>query len=161
MNCAERKHYAFIFLSFWCKTSSEVISARKTGISWSCICIMSILCGFCRSQRIALEFFCYICWVFHFLLLLYSLQVVSDSVTPWTAARQAPPSCTISQSLLKLMSIESVIPSNHLILCHPLLLPSIFPNIRADKQIKPRRVLECTNRKTRPLSSFPPPHCSY
>ena len=51
--------------------------------------------------------------------------------TPWTAARQASQSFTISWSLLKLMSIESVMPSNHLILCHPLLLlPSIFPSIR-------------------------------
>ena len=51
--------------------------------------------------------------------------------TPWTAARQASLSFTISQSLLKLMSIEWVIPSNHLILCHPLLLlPSVFPSIR-------------------------------
>ena len=51
--------------------------------------------------------------------------------TPWTAARQASLSFTISRSLLKLMSIESVIPSNHLILCCPLLLlPSIFPSIR-------------------------------
>ena len=52
-------------------------------------------------------------------------------VTPRTAACQASLSITISQSLLKLMSIESVMPSNHLILCHPLLLlPSIFPVIR-------------------------------
>ena len=51
--------------------------------------------------------------------------------TPWTAACQASLSITNSQSLLKLMPIESVIPSNHLILCHPLLLPpSIFPSIR-------------------------------
>ena len=51
--------------------------------------------------------------------------------TPWTAARQASLSFTISQSSLKLMSIESVMPSNHLILCRPLLLlPSVFPNIR-------------------------------
>ena len=50
---------------------------------------------------------------------------------PWTAARQASLSITNSQSLLKLMSIESVMPSNHLILCRPLLLPpSIFPSIR-------------------------------
>ena len=56
---------------------------------------------------------------------------MSDSETPWTAARQASLSITNSQSLLKLMSIESVMPSNHLILCHPrLLLPSIFPSIR-------------------------------
>ena len=52
-------------------------------------------------------------------------------MTPWTAARQAFLSITNSQSLLKLMSIESVMPSNHLILCCPLLLPtSIFPSIR-------------------------------
>ena len=51
-------------------------------------------------------------------------------VTPWTAAGQASLSMTNSWSLLKLMSGESVMPSNHLILCHPLLLPSIFPNIR-------------------------------
>ena len=52
-------------------------------------------------------------------------------VTPWTAARQASLSSTISQSLLKLMSVESVMLSNHLNLGHPLLLlPSIFPSIR-------------------------------
>ena len=51
--------------------------------------------------------------------------------TSWTAAHQASLSITNSQSLLKLMAIESVMPSNHLILCHPLLLlPSIFPSIR-------------------------------
>ena len=51
--------------------------------------------------------------------------------TPWTAARQASLSLTISWSLLKLISIESVMPSNHLILCRPfLLLPSVFPSIR-------------------------------
>ena len=54
-----------------------------------------------------------------------------DSATTWTAARQVSLSITNSQSLPKLMSIESVMPSNHLILCHPLLLPlSIFPSIR-------------------------------
>ena len=54
-----------------------------------------------------------------------------DSATPWTAAYQASLSITSSQSLHKLMSIELVISSNHLILCHPLLLlPSIFPSIR-------------------------------
>ena len=52
-------------------------------------------------------------------------------MTPWTAARQASLSITNSQSLLKLMSIESVMPSNHLILCHPLFLPpSILPSIK-------------------------------
>ena len=52
------------------------------------------------------------------------------SVTPRTAARQASLSCTISQSCLKLMSIELVMPSSHLILCPLLFLPSIFPSIR-------------------------------
>ena len=51
-------------------------------------------------------------------------------MTPWTAACQASLSITNSRSLLKLMSIESVILSNHLILCYPLLLPSVFPSIR-------------------------------
>ena len=59
------------------------------------------------------------------------LSCVRLFVTPWTAARQASLSITNSGSLPKLMSIESVMPSNHLILCCPLLLlPSIFPSIR-------------------------------
>ena len=59
-----------------------------------------------------------------------SLSRVRLFATPWTAAPQASLSFTISQSLLKLMSIESMMPSNHLILCHPLLLSSVFPSIR-------------------------------
>ena len=60
-----------------------------------------------------------------------SLSHVWPFVTPWTAACQASLYITNSWSLLKLMSIESVMPSNHLILCHlPLFLPSIFPSIR-------------------------------
>ena len=56
---------------------------------------------------------------------------MSDSATPWTVACHAPLSFTISQSLLKFMSIELVMSFDHLILCHPfLLLPSIFPSIR-------------------------------
>ena len=62
--------------------------------------------------------------------MLFSHSVISNSATPWTAAHQASLSITKSQSLLKLMSIESVMPSNHLILCHPLLLLlSIFLSI--------------------------------
>ena len=61
----------------------------------------------------------------------FSRSVVPDSATPWTAAHQASLSITNSQSLLELMSIELVMPSNHFILCRPLLLmPSIFPSIR-------------------------------
>ena len=65
---------------------------------------------------------------------IYSIQSLSCVwlfVTPWTAAHQASLSIPNPQSLLKLMSIESVMPSNHLSLCHPLLFPpSIFPRIR-------------------------------
>ena len=61
----------------------------------------------------------------------FSRSVVSHSATPWTAAHQASLSITNSRSLLKLISIVSVMPSNHLILCRPVLLPpSIFPSIR-------------------------------
>ena len=60
-----------------------------------------------------------------------SLSCVQLFATPWTAACQASLSITKSQNLLKLMSTETVMPPNHLILCHPLLLlPSIFPSIR-------------------------------
>ena len=68
------------------------------------------------------------CWSFSSVLLLSRVQLF---VTPWIAAHQASLSITNSQSLLKLMSFELVMPSNHLILCCPvLLLPSIFPSIR-------------------------------
>ena len=67
-------------------------------------------------------------------LILSSVQLLSHIclfATPWTAARQASLSVTNSQSLLKLMFIKLVMPSNNLIICHPLLfLPSIFPSIR-------------------------------
>ena len=58
------------------------------------------------------------------------LSHVQLFVTPWTAARQSSLFITNSQSLVKPMSVESVMPSNHLVLCHPLLLPSVFPSIR-------------------------------
>ena len=73
--------------------------------------------------------------VFHYTPLFQFISVQSLSrvqlfATPWTTARQASLSITNSQSLPKLMSIESVTPSNHLILCCPLLPSSIFPSIR-------------------------------
>ena len=65
---------------------------------------------------------------------IYFCSVVSNSATPWSAACQASRSITNSRSLLKLISMELVMPSNHLILCRPLLLlPSIFPSIRVFK----------------------------
>ena len=88
-----------------------------------------------------LSWFAMHCGIFHLILLCFkfkfsfaivqSLSCVWLFVTPWTAACQAFLSFTISWSLLKLMSIELVMPSKHLILCCPLLLlPSIFPSIR-------------------------------
>ena len=66
-----------------------------------------------------------------------SLSRVRLSVTPWTAARQASLSITNPRSLLKFMPIESVMPSNHLILCCPLLLlPSVFPRIKAFSRVR-------------------------
>ena len=65
------------------------------------------------------------------IVVIQSIRHVQLFATPWTATCQASLSFTISRSLLKLMSIELLMPSNHLILCHPfLLLPSIFPSIR-------------------------------
>ena len=70
--------------------------------------------------------FCFSC-----IFVVQSLRCVRLFETPWTAACQASLSFAISQSFITLMSIEDVMPSNHLILCHPLLLlPSIFPSIR-------------------------------
>ena len=65
--------------------------------------------------------------------------------TPWTAAHQASLSITSSRNLPKFMSIELVMPSNHLILCHPLLLPSVFPRIRvfSNESVLPIRWPKC------------------
>ena len=70
-------------------------------------------------------------WATVHIVVVQSLSHVRLFATPWTVAHQDSLSLTVSQSLLKLLSIESVVPSNHLILCRPLLLlPSIFPSIR-------------------------------
>ena len=72
-----------------------------------------------------------LCTEYSIAVVVQSLNHVTLFTTPWTAAYQASLSFTISQSLLKIKSIESIMPSNHLILCHPLLsLLSIFPSIR-------------------------------
>ena len=74
-----------------------------------------------------------------------SLSHVLLFATPWTAAHQASLSITISWGLLKLMSIKSVMPSNHFVLCCPLLLPSIFPSISAfsnESALQVAKVLE-------------------
>ena len=75
----------------------------------------------CAKQKVLIQLFSSVQWLSH----------VRFFVSPWTAACQTSLSITNSRSLLKLMSIESVMPSNHPVLCRPLLLlPSIFPTIR-------------------------------
>ena len=74
-------------------------------------------------------------FIFYLLFVVLSLSGHRLFTTPWTAACQASISFTNSQSLLKLMSFESVMPSNHLILCCPLLLPSIFPSISFSNEL--------------------------
>ena len=82
---------------------------------WHVISMESFLLLFLKKEDVVVE----------------SFSRVRLFLTPWTAAHQAPLFFTISQSLLKLVSIELVMPSNHLVLCHPLLLlPSIFPSLR-------------------------------
>ena len=86
----------------------------------ACCCLLSFPCGHSSP-----------CSVLSFFVAVQSLSHVRLFATPWAAARQASLSFTISWSLFKLLSIELVMPSNHLILCHPLfLLPSVFPSIR-------------------------------
>ena len=77
------------------------------------ICLCSL--GYCRQFSVVI---------------VQSLSCVGLFVTPWTASCQASRSFAVSLSLLKLVSIESMMPSNHLILCCPLLLPSVFPSVR-------------------------------
>ena len=85
-----------------------------------CICMIDSLC-YAEDTNTTLQIT--ISWV-------QSLSHVQLFATPWAAAHQASLFITNSWSLLKLMSIASVMPSNHLVLCCPLLLPSIFPSIR-------------------------------
>ena len=92
------------------------------------------ICQCCSTYYVICTIIILFCKWKNYLKKFSSVQLLSHVqlfVTPWTAARQASVSITNSRSLLKLMSIESVLPSNHLILCRPLLLPpSIFPSIR-------------------------------
>ena len=92
------------------------------------MCLLVFLDG---ALGILVFLFHLVCSIHPIVVVVQSLICVWLFVTPWTAACQASLSFTISQSLLRLRSIESVMPSNHLILCCPLLLlPSIFPSIR-------------------------------
>ena len=90
-----------------------------------------LICAIELKRRKDLLHSCLVCTPQNKTSIHFSCSVVSDSATPWIAACQASLSITNSWSLLKLMSIELVMPSSHLILCHPLLLlPPIPPSIR-------------------------------
>ena len=112
------------------KSSIYWPSPRPLWSSFSELCetvFPRLLSSFCPKQNLTHNSSC----CASFLSLFSSAAVMSNSATPRTAARQASLSITNSRSPPKLMSIESVIPSNHLTLCHPLLLlPSILPSIR-------------------------------
>ena len=84
-----------------------------------------------RAFFFPLAFFCAVGLFKHLWSVQFSCSVMSDSANPWTAAQQASLSITNTQSLPQIMSIKSEVPSNHLILCRPLLLlPSVYPSIR-------------------------------
>ena len=114
----------------------RVLATGPPGKSWSINfnhqLFISSLCQMkvCFSYTHTHTYLSY-CYPPRFIIVVQSLCHVWLFVTPWTIARQASLSFTISWSLPKLMSIESVMPSKHLIFCHPLLLlPSIFPSIK-------------------------------
>ena len=84
-----------------------------------------------RAFFFPLAFFCAVGLFKHLWSVQFSCSVMSNSANPWTAAQQASLSITNTQSLPQIMSIKSEVPSNHLILCRPLLLlPSVYPSIR-------------------------------
>ena len=115
--------FNFAFLNYLCTKSYNVL-----GCFFNSILYFNMPLFYC--MQVYFINFCY-CIVCQYMKSVQSLSHVQLSVTPWTAARQAFLSITNSRSLLKFMSIESVTPSNHLILCCSLLLPpSIFPRIR-------------------------------
>ena len=103
----------------------------QTHISYVSCIGRQILLSLCHLGSLRAGIVAVLVYSVHFSSVQFSCSVMSDSATPWITARQAPLSITNSRSSLRLMSIESVMPSNHLVLCHPLLpLPSIFPSIR-------------------------------
>ena len=114
-------------LGFWSSQSTPVI-LRYSWCGKHCSGSYHGSCGIFIGKPFNLEFFPSLS---NFPSSVQSLSHVQLFATPWTAARQASLSITNSQSLLKLMSIELVMPYNHFIFCHPRLLPlSIFPFIR-------------------------------
>ena len=125
-----RKYLLFVFFFFFLSCIFKLGWKSQDGLSVPLSLFPSVWKDFwkipCVQEKIPIAFG----YVFPFSSVQW-LRRVQLFVTPWTAASQASLSITNSQSLLKLMSIKSVMPSNHFILCCPLLLPpSVFPSIR-------------------------------
>ena len=100
-----------------------------------CVCVYNVLVQILFHYRLLQDseyslLYYTVSWSLLLVAVAQSRNRVPVFATPWTAACQTPLSFTLSRSFLKLMLIESMMPSNHLILCHPLLLSSIFPSIR-------------------------------
>ena len=113
--------YAWFNYSFQCLKNKHVLSIDEAG-SLTCI-------DFPRTFPVLLIAF-QVPYFQNSFVVVQSLNCLWPFATPWTAACQTSLSFSVSQSLLKLMSIESAMLSNHLILCDLLLLPSIFPSIK-------------------------------
>ena len=129
------KYYLSVVLNCfplrWCRASFMCFLAF--GYLWRNVCSSPLSIKNLFGCWGFLLFFFNCCWTVEvlYVVVVQLLDHVQLFVTPWTAASQASLSFTISWSLLKLMCIESVMPSNHLILCHHLLLlPSVFLSIR-------------------------------
>ena len=111
-------------------TGRQILNHWTTREVPSGCCLLILLFVIFFWRLVCLTFYCDSLETFKKVVVVQLLSHVLLFVTPWIAARQASLSLTISQSLLRLVSIELVMPSNHLILCHPLLLlPSVFPSI--------------------------------
>ena len=118
------------------RSSSAVGSQCPLKLEWSCEAVLAHRIKWGDAENTSRK--TWLSWHIWFLptsllvvVVVQSLRCVRLFVTPWSIVLQAPLTSSISRSLFKFMSIESVMPSNHLILCRPLLLlPSIFPHIR-------------------------------
>ena len=113
------------------RNSILMLLSFTSGYHLKCRVILQIKTGLSCGTNYSWALSTFLPLVFQFSSVQFSHSVMSNSATPWTSAHQASLFITNSWSLLKLMSIKLVMSSNHLILCHPLLLlPSIFPSIR-------------------------------
>ena len=119
------EHLFMYMLSIYMSSLEKYLFRSFAHLFWLGCCVLFLFFKLSFSASLILIFFILV------FVLVQLLSCVQLFVTPWIAARQASLSITNSWRLLKLMSMESVMSSNHLIICHPLLLlPSIFPSVR-------------------------------